>query len=98
LLVSTNQFSSNDPILGGVAELQSGAPYLASLFNGATVFSLAGESGNIPQVLVGQISFDGISQPLVEFDQNTGGSVTTGNVLTGAYSLGLNGSGTLESR
>jgi hypothetical protein len=96
LLVSTNQLSSSDPILGGVAELQLGAPYLASLFNGATVFSLAGENGNIPQVRVGQITFDGISQPLVEFDQNTGGAVTTGNVLTGAYSLGLNGSGTLN--
>jgi hypothetical protein len=96
LLVSTNPLSSSDPILGGTAELQSGAPYLASAFNGATVFSLAGESGNVPQVLVGRISFDGISQPLVEFDQNTGGAVFTGNVLTGAYSLAVNGSGTLN--
>jgi len=96
LLVSTNQLSSSNPILGGTAELQSGAPYLTSSFHGATVFSLGGESGNIPQVLVGRITFDGVSQPLVEFDQNTGGTITTGNVLTGAYSLGLNGSGTLN--
>jgi hypothetical protein len=96
LLVSTNQLSSSNPILGGTAELQSGAPYLTSSFKGATVFSLGGESGNVPQVLVGRITFDGVSQPLVEFDQNTGGTITTGNVLTGAYSLGLNGSGTLN--
>ena len=96
LLVSTNQLSSSNPILGGTAELQSGAPYLTSSFNGATVFSLGGESGNIPQVLVGRITFDGVSQPLVEFDQNTGGTIATGNVLTGAFSLGLNGSGTLN--
>jgi Fe-S cluster assembly iron-binding protein IscA len=96
LLVSTQQLSSSNPILGGVAELQSGAPYLASSFNGPTIFSLSGESGNITQVLVGRISFDGISQPLVEFDQNTGGAVTTGNVLTGAYSVGLTGTGTLN--
>ena len=96
LLVSTNALSSNHPILGGTAELQSGAPYLTSSFNGATVFSLAGESGNVPQVLVGRIVFDGVSQPLVEFDQNTGGAIATGNVLTGAYSLGVNGSGTLN--
>jgi len=95
-LVSTNLVSSNNPILGGTAELQSGAPYLTSSFSGPTVFSLSGESGHIPQVLVGQISFDGSSQPLVEFDQNTGGSVLTGNVLTGAYSFGLTGSGTLN--
>jgi len=96
LLVSTNLLNSSNPIFGGTAELQSGAPYLASDFQGATVFSLRGESSNIPQVLVGRISFDGISQPLVEFDQNTGGTIATGNVLTGAYSLGLNGSGTLN--
>jgi len=95
-LVSTNPLSSSNPILGGTAELQSGAPYLASAFNRATVFSLGGESGNVSQVLVGQISFDGVSQPLVEFDQNTGGAVATGNVLTGAYSLALNGTGTLN--
>jgi hypothetical protein len=96
LLVSTNLLSSSNPIFGGTAELQTGAPYLASAFHGATVFSLGGESGNIPQVLVGRISFDGNSQPLVEFDQNTGGTIATGNVFTGAYSLGLNGSGTLN--
>ena len=96
LLVSTNLLSSGNSIFGGTAELQSGAPYLTSAFHGPTVFSLGGESGNIPQVLVGRISFDGVSQPLVEFDQNTGGTIATDNVLTGAYSLGLNGSGTLN--
>jgi len=96
LLVSTNLLSSDNPIFGGTAELQSGAPYLTSDLHGATAFSLSGESGNLPQVLVGRITFDGVSQPLVEFDQNTGGAVVTGNVLTGAYSLGLNGSGTLN--
>ena len=96
LLVSTNALSSSNPVFGGTAELQSGAPYLTSFFHGATVFSLSGEHGNASQVLVGRIVFDGISQPLVEFDQNTGGTVATGNVLTGAYSLGVNGSGTLN--
>jgi Fe-S cluster assembly iron-binding protein IscA len=95
-LVSTNALSSSPPILGGTAELQSGAPYLTSSFNGATVFSLAGESGNVPQVLVGRIVFDGVSQPLVEFDENTGGAIATSTVLTGAYSVGINGSGTLN--
>jgi hypothetical protein len=96
LLVSTDALSSNNSIFGGTAELQSGAPYLTSSFDGATVFSLSGESSGTPQVLVGQITFDGSSQLAVEFDQNTGGTVLTGELLTGAYSLGLNGSGTLN--
>jgi hypothetical protein len=96
LLVSIDQLSSDNPIFGGPAELQSGAPFLSSSFTGATVFSLAGEAAGTPQVLAGQISFDGVSQPLVQFDQNTGGTVITGNVLTGAYSVGVNGPGTLN--
>ena len=96
LLISTDPLSSSIPIFSGPAELQIGAPYLTSSFHGPTVFSLGGETGNIAQVTVGQISFDGVAQPLVQFDQNTGGTVSTANVLTGAYSVGLNGSGTLN--
>src|ERR1035437_9503531 len=96
MLVSMDTLSSKNPIFSGVAQSQSGAPYLASALKGATVFSAAGESGNIPQVIAGTISFDGFAQPYVLFDENSGGTVTTGNVLTGAYSLGLNGAGTLD--
>ncbi len=96
LVISIDQLSANNPVFSGPAELQSGAPYLTSTFIGPTVFSLSGELNGIPQVLVGRISFDGVSQPLVEFDQNTGGTVTTGNVLTGAYSIEVNGPGTLN--
>ena len=95
-LISIDQLSADNPVFSGPAELQSGAPYLTSTFSGPTVFSLSGELNGVPQVLVGRISFDGISQPLAEFDQNTGGSVTTGNVLTGAYSIEVNGPGTLN--
>jgi len=95
-LVSVDTLSSSTPMFSGPAELQVGAPYLTSSFVGPTVFSLGGETANVPQVAVGRIAFDGVSQPLVEFDQNAGGTVTTGNVLTGAYSVGLNGSGTLN--
>jgi len=96
ILVSMDPLSSGNPFFGGIAELQTGAPFLSSSFEGPTVFTLGGESGNVPQVIVGQITFDGVDQPLVEFDENTGGNLTTGNVLTGAYSVGLNGAGTLN--
>lgn len=95
-LVSIDPISSNNPVFSGPVEVQTGAPYLTSAFVGPTIFSLAGEQSNTSQVIVGNITFDGISQPLVQFDQNTGGTVTTGNVLTGAYAVEVNGPGTLN--
>ncbi len=96
LFISTDQLSPNNPLFGGPAELQSGAPFLTSTFNGPDVFSLSGEVSDISQVIVGWVWFDGVSQPFVHFDQNTGGVVTTGNELTGAYAVGVNGPGTLN--
>jgi hypothetical protein len=96
LLISTTSLSSSNPIFSGPAQLQSGAPYLTSSFDGPTTFSLGGDAGDVAQVIVGQIVFDGISQPLVDFDQNTGGKVTTGNVFNGAYDIEINGSGGLN--
>lgn len=95
-LISIDPLSSDNPIFSGPVELQSGAPYLTSSFSGPTTFSLSGEQGNVSQVLVGRIVFDGISQPRVEFDENTGGTVTTNNVLTGAYAVEVNGPGALN--
>jgi len=96
LFISIDQLSPSNPLLAGPAELQSGAPFLTSTFSGPTVFSLAGEENNISLVTMGRILFDGVSQPLVTFDQNTGGVVSTDNVLTGAYSVEVNGPGTLN--
>jgi Fe-S cluster assembly iron-binding protein IscA len=95
LFISTDQLSPNNPLFGGPAELQSGAPFLTSVLSGSTVFSLSGEEANTPQIILGGIWFDGVSQPFVHFDQNTGGTVTN-NALTGAYAVGVNGPGTLN--
>ena len=95
LFISTDQLSPNNPLFGGPAELQSGAPFLTSVLSGSTVFSLSGEEANTPQVILGGIWFDGVSQPFVHFDENAGGAVTA-NALTGAYAVGVNGPGTLN--
>jgi hypothetical protein len=95
-VVSMNQLSSANPIFAGPAELQAAVAYQQSSFHGPSVFSLAGESGGTPEVLAGQISFDGISQLQARFDQNIGGTVSTGIVLTGAYSASVNGTATLD--
>ena len=95
LYISIDQLSAKNPLFSGPAELQLGAPFASSILSGPTVFSLAGEQGGTPQVLVGRIVFDGVSEPLTTFNQNTGGSVTTIS-LTGAYSVGITGTGALD--
>jgi hypothetical protein len=96
LMVSTDQLSSDHPIFGGPAEMQTGTPFRTSTFTGESIFNLGGASGGVSQVSVGRIFFDGKSQLLLDFDQDTGGTVTTNNVLTGAYDVQLNGRGTLN--
>ena len=44
---------------------------------------------------VGRMQFDGSGNIQVQFDQNSGGNITIGEVLTGAYSIQLNGRGVL---
>jgi Fe-S cluster assembly iron-binding protein IscA len=96
LLVSIDRLSSDNPIFSGPAEVQTGAPFLTASFSGPTVFSLSGEQGHVSQVEVGRILFDGQAQPLVQFDENAGGTITTGKVLTGAYAVEVNGPGTIN--
>ncbi len=96
-LVSIDPLSSSNPVFSGPVELQSGAPFLTSTFSGPTVFGISGEQGGVPKVTAGRIVFNSsTSQPLVEFDENTGGTVTTGNVLTGGYAVEVNGPGALN--
>ncbi len=96
LLTSVDPLSQNNPIFGGPVEMQTGTPYLSSSLSGTTAFSLSGQQGGNSQAEVGRIIFDGISQPLAQFDKNAAGTVTTGNVLTGAYAVQLNGRGTMN--
>jgi hypothetical protein len=96
LVISTDQLSSDHSIFSGPAEMQTGTPFRTSSFTGESVFNLGGASAGVSQVSVGRIFFDGSSQLLLEFDQDTGGNVTSNNVLTGAYDVQLNGRGTLN--
>lgn len=95
-MVSTDPVSFNNPIFGGPAELQSGAPFLSSSFSGGSVFSLSGIRGSFPEDTVGRFKFDGTSNVTVNFDRNSAGNVTVGGTLTGAYDIQLNGRGTLN--
>ena len=96
LLISVDPLSFNNPIFSGPAELQAGAPFTSSSFNGGSVFSLSGTNGTAPQDTVGRFQFDGGANITVNFDQNSGGAVTVGDVMTGAYDVQLNGRGTLN--
>lgn len=97
LFVSVDPLSFENPIFSGPAELQTGAPFLTNSFNGGAVFSFSGTNGSAPQDMVGRFNFNGSTSGVtVNFDENSGGTVTIGGVLTGAYDLELNGRGTLN--
>jgi Fe-S cluster assembly iron-binding protein IscA len=96
LMISTDPLFLNGLIFSGPAELQSGAPYTTASFNGRSVFSLSGTNGSAPQDTVGGLQFGGSSKVTMIFDQNSGGNITVGGVLNGAYSLQLNGRGTIN--
>jgi len=96
LLISVDPLSFNNPIFSGPAELQSGAPFTSSSFSGGSVFSLSGTNGTAPQDTVGRFQFNGGGNVTANFDQNSGGTITVGGVMTGAYDVQLNGRGTLN--
>jgi hypothetical protein len=96
LLISVDPLSFDNPIFSGPAELQTGAPFATASFNGGSVFSISGTNGTAPEDTVGRFQFDGKSNVSEIFDQNSGGAVTVGGAMTGAYDIELNGRGTLN--
>ena len=96
LLLSVDPLSFANPIFSGPAELQSGAPFTSASFSGGSVFELSGSNGTSGDDTVGRFQFGAGGNILMNFDQNNGGSVTIGGVMTGAYDVQLNGRGTLN--
>lgn len=94
-MLSIDPLSAANPIFAGMLEAQTGLPYLTSSFHGASIFDLTGSNGNFSQVTVGRMQFDGAGNIQVQFDQNSGGNITIAGLLTGAYSIQLNGRGVL---
>jgi len=95
-ILSIDPLSANNPIFAGTLEAQTGLPFLTSSFKGASIFDSTGSSGNLAQVTVGRMLFDGTGDIQVQFDQNQGGNITIAGLLTGAYSIQLNGRGVLN--
>lgn len=95
-ILSIDPLSANNPIFAGTLEAQTGLPFLTSSFKGASIFDSTGSSGNLAQVTVGRMLFDGTGGVQVQFDQNQGGNITIAGLLTGAYSIQLNGRGVLN--
>jgi hypothetical protein len=96
LLVSVDPISYANPIFSGPAESQSGSPFTSSSFSGGSVFSMSGTNGSAPDDRVGRFQFNGGDSVTMNFDENNGGNVTVGGVLTGAFDVQLNGRGTLN--
>jgi len=94
-MVSIDPLTVNNPLFAGMVERQTGLPFLTSSFKGASIFDMTGSNGSLPQATVGRIQFDGAGNTQVQFDQNRGGAITIGGLLTGAYSIQLNGRGVM---
>jgi hypothetical protein len=95
-MISIDPLSSKNPVFSGVAELQTVGSVTSESFEGPSVFSLNGNDGTVTQGTVGQVVFNGNAGVIVTLDQNTGGTITTGATLTGAYSVQINGRGNLN--
>ncbi len=96
LLISVDPLSYGNPIFSGTAEIQVGAPFSSASFSGGSVFEMSGMTGTSSDDTVGRITFNTGANVIVNFDRNTGGNVTIGGVMTGAYDIQLNGRGTLN--
>ena len=94
-MLSIDPVSGGNPIFAGMVEAQTGSPFLTSSFTGASVFGSTGSNWGSSQVTAGRMEFDGVENIRVQYDQNSGGNITVGEVLTGAYSIQLNGRGVL---
>ncbi len=95
LLVTIDPLITNQFILAGSAEAQTGSPYSLGSFNGQSVFHMTAE-GTLPMVTIGRFSWDGMGILSADFDRNNGGQVTIAGQYTGAYDMQLNGRGNLN--
>lgn len=94
-MLSIDPVTGGNPILAGIVEAQTGSPFQTSSFTGASVFGSTGSNWSSSEVTIGRMKFDGVENIQVQYDQNSGGNIIIGEVLTGAYSIQLNGRGVL---
>lgn len=90
-LVSADVLGSGNPLFSGSALQQVGSPFNNKSFSGYSVFHQTGVTRGAPDVSVGLMTYDGQSAVTIQFDENAGGTVQIGNVLTGGYAVSLNG-------
>jgi hypothetical protein len=95
-MISIDPLSIRNPIFSGSAELQTVRSFSTASFHGPFVFSLSGNNGTSTQSTVGQVLFNDKSGIMVTLDQNSGGNITAGGILTGAYDVEINGRGTIN--
>jgi hypothetical protein len=99
-LVSTDPAASSflSSVYGGEAVAQTGGPYSNSSLDGTSILDYAALSASTtvygypyPDVTAGILTTNGSGSFTLTSDENDAGSVTTGNVITGTYSVASNG-------
>ena len=96
LLISMDPISSSNPIFSGPANLQVGAPFFQTSFFGASIFNMSGPLNGKTDNMIGRIQFDSDGSVGVSDDRNSAGTVSLGQVISGAYDLEIDGRGDLN--
>jgi hypothetical protein len=85
-LMAVDPTDATHPRLGGELILQQASTVFdATALNGVSVATGSGLDGSNAIVLAGLLSGNGISGVGVSYDQNEGGTVSSGNTATGTY-------------
>ena len=82
----------------GPALRQTGGPYTNASLSGSSVFQLTGMNASgtsTEELIAGEFVADGKGNLTGVMDENINGSVSLNTVITGSYTIGANGRGTL---
>jgi len=83
-------------VFAGPALRQTGGPYTNASLSGSSVFQLTGTNASDGEELIaGEFVADGKGNLTGVTDENINGSVSLNTVITGSYTIGANGRGTL---
>ena len=97
-LFSIDPITSNTPMMGGTAYLQSGGPYSNTSLNATTVFDLLGmPAANQPRVSIGLLTGDGNGHITGIADVNNNNTMSLNAAYTANYAIDASGRGTVTS-
>ena len=98
-LITTDTVALDAPLLVGTTLRQSGGPFSAGSWSGATAYYMTGATGQplVPDVVIGYMEPDGVQNMYVEYARNWSGLIVEFGNGTATYSIDQGGRGTFLS-